>query len=294
VASRIQTKGVCASRRREAEEREAFKAAYDAVTSFCDVYSLLLDEPPSISPIVFMHEENCADATITYFSVGHGSFRFHSPDGSAEAEWNERNAKIFRRLLPALEIAGGECGTAPSDLAQQIRIALKMYRHGELAAAIGIEFLCKFSALEGLVCGHLRANKERLLIARISTLFRGHGSWDVKVRSLWRQRCAASHQSLAFSDVFVQATKDVEYIFLGVVIFAISHLDHATCVEDLWNFASRFSLPEEAVLERKTLHGRVSSAMMPLNLTWVGFGKLIDDTFNQRERGEGPFATGAS
>jgi hypothetical protein len=46
-----------------------------------------------------------------------------------------------------------------TELRRQLAYSVKMFRQGIISGDPGIEYLCKFSALEGLVCGSQTKNK---------------------------------------------------------------------------------------------------------------------------------------
>ena len=76
---------------------------------------------------------------------------------------------------------------------------MKMYRAGAQTEDFGLEFICKWSALEGLVCGGELRNKGQLLRDRLSALLPSPpGETEMLVKELWKFRSQAVHEALAF------------------------------------------------------------------------------------------------
>ena len=121
-----------------------------------------------------------------------------------------------------------------------------------------MEYLCKFSALEGLVCGPARNKKERLLTTRLKALFAPSArNVPADVAALWDMRCEASHQAKAFHDDSVPDSKPIqlsivtlEYYLTGVLVFTLDHVGQVTSIDELWSMQQKYKLPDYALLER--------------------------------------------
>lgn len=260
---------------------DAFWNAYNALSGICDGYSLLLEERlPSICSVVQIREGAEADSALFVFTVNRGKLRFHSPDGSAEQRWDDRQQKLMSRFLPLFDVlTDSDVHLSQSEVSEQLKLSLKMYRHGCVASNIGIEFLCKFTTLEGLVCGDQQYGKEKLLKARLGSLFRSLPNVSNLVSKLWKLRCEASHQGKAFSERFVQATADVELLITGTVVFTAEHMKTAQTHEELWSKSESFVLPAEALLQPETLRGRISRSWGDAKIKCNGIGPIVDHLF---------------
>lgn len=112
-------------------------------------------------------------------------------------EWRDRNKLVADYILGFVNSVAFT--DAPNDLTKQLAYSIKMFRCGIGCGSSGIEYLCKFSALEGLVCGPAKSDKAGLLKNRLSAL--AQSSWPkiaTDIQRMWEERCEASHQALAF------------------------------------------------------------------------------------------------
>jgi hypothetical protein len=255
---------------------ESFDAAYKTIHGACDTYAVLADEVPVISPAVAVREADGNDAHISFIFDTAGRVTWNAPEGAA-ARWGDRNVEVVKKLLPCFDLATST--QKQTELSEQLELSLKMYRHGAAASTIGIEFLCKMSALEGLICGHERFKKERLLKERIALLIRDSTDWNTEVSELWKLRCAGSHRSDAFSPILGTAASLVDFIFVAVVVFVADHLKTVSAITDLWSLAGCYHLPPAAVQKREGNRGRSLRATMKPGLKWSGAGSIIDAHF---------------
>jgi hypothetical protein len=262
------------------EERPAFQDAYQRLSGILDGYSFLSEgTAPEVWPIVQIRTGDQLNTEIKLFTdLAWG--RLNSKDGRAEELWKKRTSELMQRFLKFFEVVANGKPKIQSELVNQLGFSAKMYRHGQVASAFGINFLCKFTALEGLVCGSARNNKEQLLKERLSALFKHEPKIIDVVDKLWRMRCEASHQGKAFSDNFIPAINSVEMLMLGTIIFALNYVETVTTIDELWKKVNCYNLPPEAIQERppEILQFAVTLMQMPIG-TWNNIGKLIDHCF---------------
>ncbi len=160
---------------------------------------------------------------------------------------------VFGLVSPFMDVIAENHPNHDSDLARQLVQSLKMFRHGAEANSFAVEFICKFSALEGLVCGE-KEKKGPALRDRLPRLFRHDGKVTVaRIQRLWEDRSAAIHASAGFYSAHAKGTRavqihlsEVDYLFRGVVAFAIGRLKEARTVPELWAAGDKFDLPEWA------------------------------------------------
>src|SRR5207248_3036717 len=99
-------------------------------------------------------------------SLFHFDTWIHMVHGGNEgmAAWQDRCDKLRARLVLFFRLATDSHPKAISDLGLQLRHSLRLFRHGVQTRCYGVEFICKFCALEGLVCGDIRNDKKKKLV----------------------------------------------------------------------------------------------------------------------------------
>jgi len=258
-------------------KEEGLDSAYQHLSSILDGYSFFTEKSPSICPYVQVREGEDSDASWEIIGY-HALVRIHSKDGKAEKASAERVQQLANRFLSYFNTVPFKHGSPPNELIEQIALSSKMFRHGRSAEAFGIEFLCKFTSLEGLVCGPAAFGKKRLLVERLSKLFRHRSKIESQINELWGMRCEASHQGKAFSTKFAVMIGRIDNLMLGTMVFALDHIDKAIKIDDLWQFASNYSLPSEA-FDESTKHVATRIAGKT-EVKWIGVGSLIDSIFS--------------
>jgi hypothetical protein len=200
---------------------------------------------------------------------------FMDSHDNASRDWADRSEHIFKQLWPFFDVVAGVHARHASPLAEQLAYSLKMYRRGATASEAGVEFICKWSALEGLVSPGDSAIR-RTIVERLETLFsdRKH---DIEplIAELWKRRNKAVHTARATGAV--SPMDSIDELFLGVAVFALAHLDRAESLQELWAFASSFDVPSFA---RQTRPGRyrIDGGSMPFRQQ-KGVGKHIEALF---------------
>lgn len=233
------------------DEGDAIMDAHGKISGIVDGYSFIgQDATPEVWPIIQLREGDQPDASIKFLEFK-ARVRLNSKDGIAEKKWEERNTKLLSQFLDFFDIVGTDDPKFDTELCNQISLSAKMFRCGSGAQAHGVDFLCKFTALEGLVCGPVEHGHGKLLKERLSLLFRHRNGISDEVAKLWRKRCEASHQGKAFSDSFATLIDPVERLVLGTIVFAVNHVKRARTIEELWTLhAAKYDLPAEATMER--------------------------------------------
>jgi hypothetical protein len=149
---------------------------------------------------------------------------------------------ILGHLLPAFDVAAASDLNANNEIAQQLWVSTKMYRHGRTARDNQMQFLSKFTALEGLVCGSRTGGHGHLLKKHLPALFKARLS-EARVDKLWKLRCRASHQGTGSWHDFAAAIPDVDILTVGCTIFATDHLGTLKRIDELWKRAHVYQLP---------------------------------------------------
>jgi hypothetical protein len=166
---------------------------------------------------------------------------------------------------------------------------MKMYRHGAATGRYGLEFICKWSGLEGLVCGGERNRKREMLLQRVPALFPAERSAiETTVKELWILRNEAVHEARAFyrehldeGQVRALEIDNVEHLFLAAVAFTLDYLDRADSVKTLWSFAAGYQLPVFVTQKRPSDIPRFAVTNYLLNpyLIGTGISAIIDAAF---------------
>jgi hypothetical protein len=108
---------------------------------------------------------------------------------------------------------------------------------------------------------------------------------ETDIQRLWDQRCEASHQAIAFDEKFQADLPLLEKIFLGVFIFAVHHIEKATTLLELWDYASKFKLPGFVLLDPPvgTIKGPFRDIFITTNLKVKNIGRRFDPAFKAGE-----------
>ncbi len=215
-ANRKRTKFTAIGFRIDTEQwEEALKQALEQVEGFIDGLAILLDR--SLPGWAYLEAK----------------------DAHIKDAWRKRCSQVFEAVNPFFDIVAGLHSQRSTALSRQLMYSMKLYRHGVSTGVYGLEFICKWSALEGLVCGGER-RKKLLIISRLSTLFDGQEEKLPDLQHLWRLRNEAVHEARAFhSDHLHEANPlaieihQVENLFSCVVIFALAHIDRADSLQAL-------------------------------------------------------------
>lgn len=259
-----------------ADERQALAHAREKAEAFVDALALMAYErAPEISNLVLLGAPGATDARVLLFSP-EVFFEFGStppPNGPAR---DERAEKVSSMIVPLLDLAAGSHPRSGSPLGEQLAYALKMFRHGSAAGAYAIEFICKFTAMESLVCGGQRDTKRANLVARLGRLFPGDTKltpdylnklWDVRNLSVHEAR--GFHREMATNPVHVQGhLANLDRIVLAVVTYAVAHLEVADSVQALWDLPAGYRLPHFTATFRPQVPGRfrVEGKRVTMNL----------------------------
>ncbi len=182
---------------------------------------------------------------------------FGAAKPSRDDEPDDRTKILINAVIPFFDVITRAHPNHDSSLARQIAQSLKMYRHGASADSFAVEFICKCSALEGLVCAH-NENKGERLRTRLPILFREDASvTSNRIKKIWKDRNLAIHESAGFYSEHsagshpVQAhLNEINYLFRGTVSFALSHLKDCATVKGLWRSSETHQLPVWALDRR--------------------------------------------
>lgn len=263
---------------------DSIEAGFHTLSGFVDGISLALDGTRvDVSHVVLVRENGSMDLDAHIFlSEGGWATIAGSPD--FQTSWEKRRDVIYARVLKFADLVNG---VGQSEIADQIQCSTKMFRHGGESRVFGMQFLAKFSAVEGLVCGPERHNHGNLLRTRIPALFPTIPAASSQIADLWNYRCSASHQARAFErfggDALPAHIPTLDFFFIGLFVFAIDHCESVSTFDELWREAPSYSLPPEILLERPPNAGRfaVRRGHSPTQWRLNGQGRIFDQFFKR-------------
>jgi len=228
--------------------------AQDCLAGIIDGLSVLLGhEQPVHAPLAILREGEDSDTQLGMLFGTQWTY-IRTTDQEAEDRWANHRPELFKQLWPFFDVVAGLHTRSDTALARQLTHSMKMYRQGASAVMEGVEFICKWTALEGLVCAGVQWRKFEALKKRLPSLFpTRQQEIETMVTNLWKARNEAVHEARAFraphvtsSHPLVGPIANVDELFLGVAMFAIAQLHNVDSVEALWDTASTFVLPDFA------------------------------------------------
>ncbi len=135
------------------EEKTAFSEAFERLSGILDGYAFLTEDVTlGVCPLVVVRERDEPDAQIKLFA-NRAMISWGSPTENAEQAWESRKSQLLSRFLVFFDAVAGGYLNFDTEVVNQLGLSAKMFRHGQKSESYGIEFLCKFTALEGMVCG---------------------------------------------------------------------------------------------------------------------------------------------
>jgi hypothetical protein len=278
------------------EEDDAIKLAQHILEGFIDGLAVLVDRNlPKICPLLQIRRDDEPNSYL--IELGEDGWAYFQPKKTgSEAAWRKRCTMVFRALFPFFDVISQLHPHRDTSLSRQLMYSMKMYRHGAATGVFGLEYICKWSALEGLVCGGEPHRKLALLKKRIPQLFpKERSTVEAKVTELWKLRNEAVHEARAFdSDYLHEAPllgpqiEQVELLFSTVLMFALANIDRAESVQTLWEHTASFKLPEWVA---KRPHDMPRVAMknfrVDTKLAITGGGAFFDTAFSAATGSEG-------
>jgi hypothetical protein len=270
----------------EENESEAIAAAWRFLSHVIDGYALvLLENTPKVAPILLLRKGKEQDVEIHEF-LEKAWMTLGPQDPKIANDWMTRCHQVLDRLLPFYEKVLENKWEDHSPLENQILYSLRLFRRGCRIESYGVEFLCKFAAMEGLVCDG-KHEKAKKLKKRIPQLMR-FAAWDVKstVNELWEKRHLIAHAGRAEffprddnAVMYEQYIPRLEQIAEAVFVFAIDNISNAKTVTELWKLIGSYQVPDCVKQERhKDL---IRLLARNINYPIVGHIKKLGTLFDQ-------------
>lgn len=237
----------------------AIAEARHRVEGFIDGAALTIETGviPTICEIVYVGLSGNPELTLTRYRSDSWIHLAHGGN-EGNAFWQQRNDRLRGRLVSFFRLATDGHPKSLSDIGLQLRHSLRLFRYAVQTGNFGVEFICKFCALEGLVCGDIRSGKKRLLAHRLSALFPNESAEiGTKIDRLWKYRNEAVHTARTFdagpldhgASLGVNL-EDLNRLFVGVIVFALDQIPAVDTIHDLWTKVEAYSLPSYASAKR--------------------------------------------
>ncbi|MGD0060809.1 MAG: hypothetical protein ABSD58_15435 [Verrucomicrobiia bacterium] len=274
-------------------ESEAVEEAWGLLEQIRDGLALVLDVPPKVAPIMILRQAGNPDARVVHFTPTSWMF-LNAKKADITQAWEKRCDALLNSLLPFFDASLAHRWQKHSSLTMQIINSARLYRLGCESQSYGLEFLCKFAAMENLVAGTARWQKARKLRERIPMLIK-NTKWDVAraVTKLWKLRNSAVHEArLEYLPKWEKSfplevlVSQLEFITTAVFVFALQNMKKARTVSGLWRLANTYQLPSWAARERpkeiRKLPGRTIRGSR--GEIWTNAGTWFDPVFQAQLR----------
>ena len=269
-------------------ESEAAESARHRIGHYIDGISLVLDEPPPTAKALIVHRSGEPNATLRQFD-DKGWITFIPKNEAESRPWEIRREQLFVRLRPLFESVLERQWSQHSELFRQILFSARLFRRGTETASYGLEYLCKWMAIEALVVAGVQP-KGPAVAGRISSLFPLEEQQAIRseVASLWRKRNLIAHEAKAeffgeaeVENVFQIYIPRLDYLNTAVMVFAVDNMSRAATLSELWSLVDTWAMPADIVIERPKGAQRIGAEKILLNhgVTWPGLGMTLDKEF---------------
>lgn len=274
----------------------AIAEARHRVEGFVDAAALTIETgvTPTICDIVYVGLTGDSKLMLSRYNADTWIHLVHGGNEGNDA-WKDRSDRLRARLVSFFQLATDAHPKSVTDLGLQLRHSLRLFRHGVQTGCYGVEFICKFCALEGLVCGDIRNDKKRHLVQRLTALLPSEAAAvRTKVEELWKYRSEAVHTARAFDAGPLDHgaplgvnLEDLNRLFVAVVVFALDQVPTVDSVPDLWASIGNYSLPGYASAKRPEgmTQYALKNAEFELKIGSPTLGTLFESTLKtMRER----------
>jgi hypothetical protein len=287
---------ICLVRTRGKTAHNAICKAQRLIEHYIDSLAVAGFCVPGLAPGVVVRRGNESDAQIMQFY--REKWLEGSPSTTAEREsWNSRSEAIMQHLLPVLSELIEKPSESHTELAWRALYSAKLFRRGIESRSFGIEFFCKFAALENLVVGGETVDKGKKFRTRLGTLVgKLLPNSESVIAELWNRRHPLVHEArLEFIDEDPSAfpvhvhTDLLNWLFQVTFVFLSDHFESAASLNDLWPRAETYHIPDKIRDTRPQQIARfaASSWTERSEIVWKGAGKLMDDLWAASPVGEG-------
>ena len=270
------------------EAGEAVELARHRVGHYLDGISLLLDEPPPMAKVLVLQRSGEADGSFRQFD-DKGWVTFTSKDNAELNPWKDSREQLFVRLRPFFVRVLDEGWDQHSELFRQLLFSARLFRRASETASYGLEYLCKWVAIEALTVAGDTKKKGATVAARIAALFpENRETIRAEVADLWQRRHVIAHEAKAeffgeagIENAFQLYIPRLDYLNTTVMSFAVDHLGNAATVSELWALTDTWVRPKDIVIERPKGAARwgAEKILLNCNIGWQGIGTTLDLAF---------------
>lgn len=268
---------------------KAISAAWEQVSCGRDAICIADRTVPNILPFAIVRQDHGKDTQICWF-MPQATMQYGNPNETDLQYWNTRADRILANLLPLLSKALDSEIKSYSPLLRQLLYSFRMFRIGDESEYYGIEFLCKFCALEGIVTGSERSNKYKKIQERLCTLFKNVPHIDEIAKKLCEIRHDIAHE--AKCDLFQwdknyhapePLLEELSNLTRGILIYGIDHVDKCSSVEELWKMADEYNVDQCLLVKKCPGKEKVFTRYCQINIGVLdGTGKIFDDIFSMK------------
>ena len=277
---------ICSIRTSAATAHKAIFKAHRLLDTYVDSLAVAGFCIPAVSPVIVVREGNEPDAQVMEFY--RDKWLEGRPSTAAQREsWTARSDEIMQHLLPVLSQLIEKPADTRTDLAWRALHSAKLFRKGIESKNFGMEFFCKFAALENLVAGGDSVDKGKKFRTRLAALVgdalpNSAGS----IAELWNRRHPLVHEArVEFMDEDPEAfpvhvhMETLNWLFQVTLVFLSDHFESAGSLNKLWELADQYRIPEKICNMRPQGIARfpASSWTERSGIVWNGAGRLIDN-----------------
>lgn len=278
---------ICSIRASAETDHKAIFNAHSRFEAYIDSLAVAGFCIPVISSVIVVRRPNEPNGEVMQFH--RDKWLEATPRTTVEREsWTARSDEIMQHLLPVLSQLIEKCPDGHNELAWRALHSAKLFRRGVESRSFGVEFFCKFAALENLVVGgEFSVKKGREIRDRLTALVRDAiPDATSSITDLWRRRHPLVHEArFEFIDEDPKAfpvhvyMETLNWLFQVTVVFLSDHFGSVTSLDELWKRADQYRIPDKVRDTRPKEIARfpASTWSEKFGIVWNGAGKLIDD-----------------
>ncbi len=288
--TRLTNKSICAFKTEAKTSHNALKQAHEKLGYYLDALGASGFPVPVLSDVAQLRRDDDKDADI-YLFYRDRWLQMNSEKKDGLDKWRTRSGAILDHLLPLLsQLIEGDWDQR-DELVKRALYSTRLFRKGIESKAFGMEFLCKFAALENLVVGGERSRKGEKLVRRLEELV-GIAMVDAGtvIKKMWDLRHAIVHEArIEFMGGDLDAypvhihMEELNWLFQVASVFHADHFGVVTSMKDLWDRAKAYPIPAHIAEMRPSEIGLFPASSWAENrhVVWHGAGLLIDLLWRQ-------------
>jgi hypothetical protein len=248
---------VCAFRQMADTDHHAIFRALESLHYYIDMLVLSGFSLPLVSPSALVRKSGDPDAELNAFSKEEW-IQMNSKNAAAEQQWKDRSIAILKHVAPFLSTIIEGTWDPTSDILKRVLYSARLFRKGVESKAFGLEFLCKFAALENLVVGGEAGPKGKMFTRRLTDLVRALlPSVTTTIQKLSALRHKIVHEArIEYIEADPESypvhihMADLDWLFQATVTFVAVNGMHHTSLKALWSSAGAFIIPSEVAQQR--------------------------------------------